>query len=286
MKKVLSFLFIAIIISSLSSCSKGRSVPVEMLKQSNRIGTIMTGGTVAYSETVEYFKNDGNLSYEIYYELADGASYTYNIAETIGDFSHYISEGRVFTEKNGRLSQKIFSNPALTYAKYIKEYIDAEFPLDGGVRYQLSSSSDDDFTYVTYYATVTPQMASSIYSAKLFAGDKIISSYKIDQNRRIYAVEYGVKKASGETEKLARRSFAYFDEKQNKFSSLPQSDKKITVEFDLNGNKFKRTASDGVDIIFEDGGLGYEYYIDSAFTQKYDPKDFGDLSIYIKTHSD
>ena len=283
MKKALSLIMLIAVALSFTACAKGKSVPVDSLKQSNKVGALLSSGTVAYTEKTEYFSDGETLAYELYYEIADGASYTYNVAETIGDFSHYIREGKVYSQKDGSFCQVVFSNPALTYAKYINEYIDADFPLDMGERYQLSSEVKGDFTYVTYYATVTPQMASKIYSVTLSAGEKIISSYKIDERRRIYSVEYSVENAEGEMTKVACRTFEYFDQKQNKFDGIPKSTGDVTIEFVINGNKYKRTASDGINIIFEDGGAGYEYFQNEDMTQKYVPGDAENITVYVKT---
>ena len=287
MKKIVSFICALAMLLLLASCGNGKSIPVSIVGQYNKTVALLSGDTVAYTEKIEYFSPEAR-SYEIYYELSQDFSYVYNIAEKIGDYAMYAKSGDVYTEKDGVLCAVLFANPTVTFPKFINDYIDVAFPLDGGTRYQRSSAEDGDYITVTYYADVTPQMASGIYSVSLDAGEKIISTYKLDESYRIYQIEYSVESADGSlSDVVARRSFTYYSERQDVFASLPDdSGESATITLDYGTRKSTFTVPVGVYVGFDDGGSGYEYYTDAEMNFKYALSPAQDMIVYVKTNFD
>ncbi|MBQ0125189.1 MAG: hypothetical protein KBS59_02565 [Clostridiales bacterium] len=285
MKKIIKALCLLLLLGTAFiavSCGAGKSVPLHVLKSKNSVAALLDGGVCAYSEKVEY--TEKNLSYEIYIELSDNIAYTYNVCEKAGDYTLFAVDGDVYTEKGGDLCAVLFSNQALNYYQYISDYVTSDFPLDAGERYQRFSENDGDFTVVEYCAAVTPQIASSVYSTELSVGDKIISVYKLDDIGRICCVEYKIEHA-GTAKTVARRSFEYFTAKKNVFSSLPrEADAKVSLV--IGEKEYSYDVPSGVYVGFEDGGLGYEYYLDENRTLPYDFADYGKLKenlvIFVK----
>ena len=288
MKKILAAALACLIVLALVSCGNGRSVPFEVVKRANLTGTLLSDGCASYTEKVEYYRDGGTISYTLYFETADNAAeYSYNVIEQIGDYTLYAHEGNVYKKKGGDFCAVLFSNQALTYGQYIKDYADdtleVKFPLDAGERYQKSSRDEVNFIYVTYYADVTPQMASSITSVSLKTGDRIISEYKLDKSYRIYSADYSVEHKDGTTEKVARREFEYFDAKQDLFSSLPAGDD-VSVTLVIGEREYEYSVPRGVYVEFHDGGLGYGYFTDAGFTQKYEVSKAEDMTVYVRTN--
>ena len=287
MKKFLCLMTAFIMIFAVSSCGGGKSIPTDLLKSGNRVSSLISNETLAFSEKIEYF-GDETLTYSVYTEAAAGFAYNYNIVEKIGDYTLYVHEGEIYSEKDGKICSVVLSNPAYTFAGFVGEYLDADFPLDSGVRYQRSSNEDSQFTYVTYYAEITPQMASSIYSAKLKAGEKIITTYKLGKGYRIYQADYGVENSAGEITPVARRTFEYFTKRNaDIFSSLPDNDDKTyTLTLVYSNRSEERKIKAGTDIGFDDGGAGYEYFSDKEMTVPFSQTVSSDITVYVKTNFD
>ena len=286
MKKLVSLICVAVMLFALASCGGGKSVPVSIVAQNNKTGALLSGGTVAYTEKIEYFSQ--GLSYEIYYELSSNFSYLYNVTETIGDYAMYAANGNVYTEKGGEICAVLFANPTVTFPKFANEYIDVPFPLDSGKRYQRSSETDGEYTVVTYYAEITPQMASEIYSVDLEAGDTLVSVFKIGDKYRVFQIDYSVEHADGSPKTdVARHTFTYFTERQNVFASLPdENGESATVILDFGSRTTTFTVPLGVLVGFDDGGAGYEYFTDASMTSEYAPIPACDMTVYVKTNSD
>ena len=119
MKKLVSLICVAVMLLALASCGGGKSVPVSIVAQNNKTGALLSGGTVAYTEKIEYFSQ--GLSYEIYYELSSNFSYLYSVAEKIGDYALYAANGSVYTEKGGETCTVLFANPTVTFPKFVNE---------------------------------------------------------------------------------------------------------------------------------------------------------------------
>lgn len=288
MKKILSAALACVILLALVSCANGKSVPIEVVKRANLTGTLLADGTKAYTETVSFFKDGEEISYLFYFESAENAAqYSYNIVEVEGTYSLYAHEGNIYKQKGDALCAVLFANQALTYYQYIKDYADdsleVKFPLDAGERYQTSSSEDVNYIYVSYYADVTPQMASAITAVSLKTGDKIISEYKLDKSYRVYSVEYKIEHQDGTIDLAARREYEYFGEKKDMFSSLPTGSD-VNVTLIIGEREFEYVVPSGVYVEFEDGGLGYEYFTDAGFTQKYEVSKASEMTVYVKTN--
>ena len=288
MKKIISALLILFFVLSFSSCASGKSIPIEVVKKANLTGAILSGDTEAYSETVTFYKNGEKISYSYYIENAENAAmYSYNVTEKTGNYMLYAHEGDIYTIEPGKFSAVLFADQSLTYYRFIRDYLndttETKFQLDKGDRFQRKSSTDGEFIYVTYYANVTPQIASEIYSVDLIPGDKIISEYKLDKSYRIHSTEYTIEHQDGTSEKVAARNYLYLDQKTGPLSSIPHDDEK-TVTLIINGNTYEYSVPSGVYVTFEDGGRGYEYYIDPELTQKYEVTLADDMTVYATTN--
>ena len=291
MKKIISAVMLLAAVLALASCGNGRSIPIEVVKRANMTGTLLSNGSKSYTEEVTYFDGDEHISYKLYFEEAENATaYSYNIVEEIGDYKLVAHEGDIFKIKGDKICAVLFANQALSYYQYIKDYandsLDVKFPLDLGERYQLESKSDEDFITVSYYADVTPQIASAVYSTTLKTGDKIISEYKLDRDYRIWSINYTVKHADGSENLVARRTFLHYtDKSDNVFSSLPDGDD-VAITLVIGEREYEYFVPDGVYIEFEDGGVGYEYFTDAEFTQKYVTAKAEEMTVYVKTNFD
>lgn len=286
MKRIICLLSAVIILTvSLSSCASGTSFPYDILKKYNTADKLLSNGIVAYKEKIEYFNSSNSSSYEIYYETANGFQYSYNICETVGDFSFITREGDVYTEQNGDICLILFSNQALTYYGYIQSYLTTDFPLDSGERFQNFSKEDGDMIIVEYSSDITPQIASEVYAVDLKIGETIISTYTIDSDQRIYNIVYETESANGTRTKVAQRSFEYFSQKQDIFPALPE-DGTVTLTLIINSKEFKYTVPKGVTVGFEDNGIGYRYYTDADFTIEYKYNEYGKITdnttIFVK----
>jgi len=285
-KKIVSAILTLCVVLLIASCGSGKSIPISIVEKNNKATALLSSDTVAYTEKIEYFFPE-LLSYEVYYELSSDYSYLYNVFETIGGYKMYAKDGDVYTEKDGELCAVLFANFTVTFPKFIDRYIDASFPLDGGTRYQSSSADDGDGFTVTYYADVTPQMASEIYSVALTAGDKIFSTYKLDKSYRIYSIEYNVERSDGSSYTAAKRTFTYYSERQDVFSSLPDGGgDSYTVTLDYGTRKSTFTVPDGVYVGFDDGGSGYKFYTDAEMTSEYILSMSQNITVYVKTNFD
>ena len=291
MKKIISAVLLLAAVFALVSCGNGRSIPIEVVKRANMTGTLLSNGSKSYTETVTYFDGDETLSYTLYFEEAENAAaYSYNIVEQIGDYKFIAHEGDIYKIKGDKVCAVLFSNQALSYYQYIKDYandsLDVKFPLDLGERYQLGSKTDQEFITVSYYADVTPQMASAVYSTKLKTGDKIISEYKLDHDYKICLIQYTVKHADGSENLVAQRSFLHYVEKQDDFfSSLPDGDE-VKIKLVIGELSYEYEVPSGVYVEFEDGGLGYEYFADKDFTEKFEVSPSKEMTVYVKTNFD
>ena len=290
MKKILSAALIAATALALVSCGNGRSIPIETVKRANLTGNLLAGDCLSYTEKVEYFDGDKALSYTLSIENAENAAdYSYNVVEKIGDYTLFAHEGDIFKQKGDEFCAVLFSNQSLTYYQYIKDYasdsLEAKFPLDAGERYQIMSNEDGDSIFVSYYADVTPQMASAITSVSLRTGDRIVSEYTTDKGYRIQKIEYFVERGESEKTLVAKRTFTYSDKKSGAFSSLPGGDD-VTVTLVIGGREYEYSVPSGVYVEFEDGGLGYEYFTDEKCTQKYELSKAREMTVYVKTNFD
>lgn len=286
MKRIMCLITaVMMLLLPLSSCANGMSFPYDILKKQNTADKLLSNDIVAYKEKIEYFSDTNVTSYEIYYEIADGFRYSYNICETIDDYSFMAHEGNVYTKQNGDMCLILFTNQALTYYGYIQSYLATDFPLDGGERFQSFSEQNGDRITVEYHADITPQTASEIYSVDLTVGEKIISTYTIDKDQRIYNIIYETEKNDGTRKRIAQRSFEYYKSRLDVFEELPSSDM-VTLTLVINDKKFNYEVPKGVYVGLEDNNIGYTYYLDAEFTKEYRYDTYGkisdDISIFVK----
>lgn len=291
MKKIISAVLLLATMFAFASCGNGRSIPIEVVKRANMTGALLSDGCKAYTEKVTYFDGDGSISYTLYFEeAANAAAYSYNIVEQIGDYKLIAHEGDIYKQKGDMFCAVLFSNQALTYYQYIKDYandsLEVKFPLDLGERYQLESKTEGDFIMVSYYADVTPQIASAVYSTILKTGDKIISEYKLGKDYKIMSIKYTVKHNDGSENLVAQRTFEYYNDKKNDvFSSLPNGDD-VTITLVIGEREYEYSVPSGVYVEFEDGGVGYEYFTDAGFSQKYETSEAREATVFVKTNFD
>ena len=286
MKKLISILLIISTLAIFTSCANGKSLPYYILKQKNTTEELLKEGNVSYTEKVEYYKNGETLSYEIYYELSENVAYAYNIVEKIGDYSLVAFDGDVYTIKNGQKCIVLFTNPTVSFFKFVAGYMNTDFPLDLGTKYQNYSKKENGYEIVEYFATITPQMASEIYATELKTEDKIISIYKVSNGQTIESIEYYIENYAGERTFIAKRTFERSTQKQNLASLLPQTTEEVKVKVITPDNEFSYSIPVGVCVGFEDGDLNYTYYLDEEYTEEFKSEAFGevteDIVIYAK----
>lgn len=286
LKKLISILLIISTLAIFTSCANGKSLPYYILKQKNTTEELLKEGNVSYTEKVEYYKNGETLSYEIYYELSENVAYAYNIVEKIGDYSLVAFDGDVYTIKNGQKCIVLFTNPTVSFFKFVAGYMNTDFPLDSGTKYQNYSKKENGYEIVEYFATITPQMASEIYATELKTENKIISIYKVSNGQTIESIEYYIENYAGERTFIAKRTFERSTQKQNLASLLPQTAEEVKVKVITPDNEFSYSIPVGVCVGFEDGDLNYTYYLDEEYTEEFKSEAFGevteDIVIYAK----
>lgn len=247
----------------------------------------------SFNETIEYYR-DGEIDfvYDIYYGRAENIYAAYNILETVYDenklvdYRLYAYEGAVYAEdENGICAVLLLSG---NYSDFVNAYIDGDFPLDGHRLDQKSSARlDDGATTVTYSSTLTPQTTAKLTAFGLKGGEKILSTYTIEDDDFISAISYAIEDESG-TRTVANRSFSKSATKGNDgFASVASLEKTITVNFvfvgeENSGRNFKVPA--GVYVGAYTGENEYAFFKDEACTVSYsysDEKITEDLTIYV-----
>ena len=295
MKRIFTFLiFLAVSLSCLASCG-GTSVSIGMVRSKNNLKTMFLSdiNMNSFNETIEYYRDDKiDFVYDIYYGRAENIYAAYNILETVYDenkmvdYRLYAYEGDVYTEdENGICAVLLLSG---NYSNFVNAYIDGTFPLDGQRLDQKSSTrADNGATMVTYSSTLTPQTTAKLAAFGLKGGEKILSTYTIDDDDFISAISYAIEDESG-TRAVANRSFSKSATKGNDdFAPVASFEKTITVNFvfvgeENSGRNFKVPA--GVYIGAYTGENEYAFFKDEACTVLYsyaDEKITEDMTIYV-----
>ena len=295
MKRIFTFLvFLAISLSCFASCG-GTSVSIGMVRSKNDLKTMFLSDIHmnSFHETIEYYRDDEiDFVYDIYYGRAENIYAAYNILETVYDenktvdYRLYAYEGDVYTEdENGICAVLLLSG---NYSDFVNAYIEGDFPFDGYRLDQKSSTrSDDGATMVTYASTLTPQTTAKLAAFGLKGGEKILSTYAIEDDDFISAISYAIEDESG-TRTVANRSFSKSSEKNTEaFASVASFEKTITVNFvfvgeENSGRNFKVPA--GIYVGAYTGENEYAFFKDEACTVSYsysDEKVTEDLTIYV-----
>lgn len=295
MKRIFTFLvFWAVALSCLASCG-GTSVSIGMVRSANDLKTMFLSdiNMNSFHETIEYYREDKvDFVYSIYYERAENIYAAYNILETVYDenmlldYQLYAYEGDVYAEdENGICAILLLSG---NYSDFVNMYIEGDFPFDAHRLDQRSSTrSDDGAMVVTYASTLTPQTTAKLEAFGLKGGEKILSTYTIEEDDFISAISYAVEDESG-TRAVANRRFSKSsDQNNNAFAPVASFEKTITVNFvfvgeENSGRNFKVPA--GVYVGAYTGENEYAFFRDEACTISYsylDKKITEDMTIYV-----
>ena len=295
MKRIFTFLvFLAVALSCLTSCG-GTSVSIGMVRSANDLKTMFLSDIDmnSFHETIEYYHEDKvDFVYSIYYERAENIYAAYNILETVYDenmlldYQLYAYEGDVYAEdENGICAILLLSG---NYTDFVNAYIEGDFPFDAHRLDQKSSArTDDGATVVTYTSTLTPQTTAELAALGLKGGEKILSTYTIEEDDFISAISYAIEDESG-TRDIATRHFSKSSDKNNEaFAPVASFEKTITVNFvfvgeENSGRNFKVPA--GVYVGAYTGENDCEFFRDEACTVPYsylDEKITEDMTIYV-----
>lgn len=295
MKRIFTFLvFLAVALSCLTSCG-GTSVSIGMVRSANDLKTMFLSDIDmnSFHETIGYYHEDKvDFVYSIYYERAENIYAAYNILETVYDenmlldYQLYAYEGDVYAEdENGICAILLLSG---NYTDFVNAYIEGDFPFDAHRLDQKSSArTDDGATVVTYTSTLTPQTTAELAALGLKGGEKILSTYTIEEDDFISAISYAIEDESG-TRDIATRCFSKSSDKNNEaFAPVASFEKTITVNFvfvgeENSGRNFKVPA--GVYVGAYMGENDCEFFRDEACTVPYsylDEKITEDMTIYV-----
>ncbi len=273
MKKLLSFLLVLIISAHLFvSCGSGTSLAIGALRLDNEVVNLFKfTDAIAYGETLTYTDKNGAPAFtaEYYYEVAEDIYSTYNLMETIGDYTLYAYEGNVYTKTNDGITAVLLLSG--TYLDFVNSYLEADFLLDGDTHIQRSSEEKDGLIYAQYEAVLTPQQIARVSELDIKENDKILSDYMVSDSI-IRSIAYSVER-NGEAFPIAKREFRVLTEKENRFAPIIDLPKEtVSVDFvfvdgENQGRHFD--VPNGVFVGMETGKNNYEFFRDKDCTERY-----------------
>ena len=273
MKKLLCFLLALMIsVSLFTSCGSGTSIAIGALRLDNEVENLFRfTDAVAYDETLVYTDKNGVPTFmaKYYYEVAEDIYAAYNLVETIGDYRLYAYEGSVYTETEKGITAVLLLSG--TYLNFVKQYLEADFLLDGDTLIQRSAETDDDVVYARYEAVLTPQQHARVSELGIKENDMIISDYTV-RDSIIEKVAYSVER-DGEIFPIAERDIRVLNEKENRFERITSlTQETVTVDFvfvnsTVQGRHFE--VPKGVYVGMETGSFNYEFFLDADCTIAY-----------------
>ncbi|MBQ2988995.1 MAG: hypothetical protein IKM00_01995 [Clostridia bacterium] len=275
MKKIFAAILLIATVLLTASCGKGTSVAIHAVILDNKVENLFVWDKeiMSLSESVTYKDKSGNETFkaEYYYEDAADIYSMYNICETIGDYKLYAYEGSVYTEtEKGITAVVLFSS---TYTEFLASYLKSDFPLDGQVLDQQSSSRKDGAVHAAYHTKLTPQQTAKLRSFGIDGTETIRTDYVITDDNFISSVDYTVI-AKDETYLFANRSFVKGTEKKaGVFDSVSSLQKSLTVDFifvgeEQQGRHFEIPS--GVYLGIDTADYEYEFFYDEACTEPYE----------------
>ena len=275
MKRICSIILILATVCLFASCGSGTSVAIHAVILDNEIENLFVWDkeVLSLNETIVYKDKSGNDAFraDYYYEEAADIYAMYNVRETIGDYTLYAYEGAVYTEtEKGITAVVLFSS---TYSEFIASYLKSDFPLDGEVLNQQSSSKNGNEIHAVYHSTLTPQKTAKLRSFGIDGTETVRTDYIITDGNFISSVDYTII-AKNETYLFANRSFVKSSEKQaGVFDSVASLTKSVKVDFvfageEQNGRHFEIPA--GVYLGIDTADYEYEFFYDQACTQPYE----------------
>ncbi len=258
------------------SCGNGTSIAIGALRLDNEpLNLFKFTEAQSYHEIITYQDANGNetLTAEYYYEKAEDIYSVYNVIETIGDYTLYAYEGSIYTETElGMTAVLLLSG---TYKEFVEAYLDASFPLDGDSLIQRSAESEEDLTYATYEAVLTPQQTARASVLGVQEGDMIVSVYGV-RDSVIESVEYQIER-DGTLIPAAKREITISDEKDDRFASVKAlSEETVSVDFVFVGSEAQGRHFEvpkGVYVGMETGDHDYLFYLDENLQNMYSFED-------------
>lgn len=294
MKKIISAILSAsLFVMMLTSCVSGVSVPYYNLAMDNYSDNVFEQYD-AVTETIVYYDNDEeSYRYSIYMEKSLENAYSYNICESFAGYTFYGYEGDLYSI-SGDKTYAVIQADKSTYLEYINDYQQREHIIDQGEKYQIYSKElENDMKEVSYYTKMTPVIVADLYKYGIKETDKIISTYTLSKDNFYLEIVYSVKHSDGTEEKLAKRTFEYFQEKQSSvFEALPNTDKSVNVTIvfhagNVNETKDVYVIPMGVYIGIDQGDNNVSFYMDSDYQVAFDYETAladNDITIYAKNN--
>lgn len=275
MKRIVSIILLLATLCLVASCGKGTSIAIAAVRLDNRVENLFVWDKeiASLTETVTYKDKNGNDTFtsQYYYERAKDIYAMYNICETVGDYKLYAYEGSVYTEtEKGITAVVLFSS---TYTDFIGTYLKPNFPLDGEVLNQQSSSQKGDAIHATYHTRLTPQQTARLISFGIDGTETVQTDYVVKEGKFISSVDYTII-AKDETYLFANRSFEKTNEKKaDVFASVASLQKSVKVDFvfvdgEQNGRHFEIPS--GVYLGIDTADYKYEFFYDKECTKPYE----------------
>ena len=275
MKRIFGIILAVAMLFAMASCGNGTSIAIHAVRLDNEIEHLFVWDQEIRSlrETVTYKDKAGNdtFSAEYYFEDATDIYSMYNVCETIGNYKLYAYEGSVYTEtEKGITAVVLFSS---TYTEFLSSYLKAEFPLDGNVLNQKSSSKKDGVIHAKYHTKLTPQQTAKLRSFGIDGTETIETDYVVVDEKFISSIDYTVI-AQDETYLFATRRFEKASEKKaGVFDSVASLQKSVSVDFifvgqEQQGRHFEIPA--GVYLGIDTADYKYEFFCDEACTVPYE----------------
>ena len=275
MKRIFAAILLLAMVCVMASCAKGTSVAIHSVLLDNRVENLFVWDKeiMSLTERITYKDKNGNDTFtaEYYYEDSADIYAMYNICETVGNYKLYAYEGSVYTEtEKGITAVVLFS---CTYTDFLSNYLKADFPLDGQVLDQQSSSRQEGAVHATYHTKLTPQQTAKLRGFGIDGTETIRTDYVIEDSNFITSVDYTVI-AKDETYLFANRSFVKGTEKKaGVFDSVSSLQNAVKVDFifvgeEQQGRHFEIPA--GVYLGIDTADYAYEFFYDEACTQPYE----------------
>lgn len=291
MKKIFFSLLSLLLLSAILVSCSGVSVPYYILKLDNDTDNVLQK-YAGVKETLIYYKDgEKEYSYSIYIERAEKAEYGYNVCESYNGYTFFGYEGEIYAVSEGKTFALIQADGS-TYYEYILPYTSRTHYLDAGEKYQKYSKKNDSITEVAYYSKMTISDVAALGDYGIFEGDKIISLYILDKDNFYLGIEYSVEHYDGTTETLASRTFEYYTEKQNVFSSLPTLDDTVNINLIYNAGTMNEKTQTyivprGIYFGIDKGKSDISVYNDIDFTIPFDFENAvsdDDTVLYVKNN--
>jgi len=275
MKRIFGIILVVAMVFAMASCGNGVSIAIQAVRLDNQVEHLFVWDKDIQSltETITYKDKTGSdvFTAQYYYEDSSDIYAMYNVCETIGDYKLYAYEGSVYTEtEKGITAVVLFSS---TYTDFLKSYLTSDFPLDGEVLNQKSSSKKDGAIHAKYHSKLTPQQTAKLRSFGIDGTETIETDYVVIDEKFISSIDYTVI-AKDETYLFANRRFEKANEKKaGVFDSVSSLKKTVAVDFlfvdaEQQGRRFEIPA--GVYLGIDTADYEYEFFCDEACTVPYE----------------